>query len=168
MARKLRNLLRRTPNPLLEMGGVNLGAAPRPIQPPHGRPQSPKGMPQFGADRQPGNAAKPKPVSGGRSPKKGVAAGNLRKNGPAIKQTGVKQEMGGKNTGKVRWTDKSDDRWDKQHGIKEGSKADRKLDKARGVPENDARKKKRKKLSPIVKETRAIRKRMKRPAPYAV
>ena len=33
-----------------------------------------------------------------------------------------------------KWTEKSDDAFDKKNGIKDGSKKDRKLDKARGLP----------------------------------
>lgn len=41
------------------------------------------------------------------------------------------------NHQKVKWTDKSDDTWDKVHKIKESSKKDKALDKKRGIPEND-------------------------------
>ena len=35
---------------------------------------------------------------------------------------------------KKKWTEASDAKWDKSHGIKEGSKRDNALDKKRGVP----------------------------------
>lgn len=41
-----------------------------------------------------------------------------------------------------KWTDASDDAWDKKNGIKEGSKKDMALDKKRGVSEDDKKKKK--------------------------
>ncbi len=39
-----------------------------------------------------------------------------------------------------KWTDATDDAWDKTHGIKEGSKRDLLLDKKRGVAEDDVTK----------------------------
>jgi len=44
-----------------------------------------------------------------------------------------------------KWTDASDDAYDKKNKIKEGSKKDIALDKKRGVPEDDKKKKKVKK-----------------------
>lgn len=40
-----------------------------------------------------------------------------------------------------KWTAKSDDAYDKKHGIKEGSKKDNALDRKRGVPVKKAKKK---------------------------
>lgn len=47
----------------------------------------------------------------------------------------------------MKYTDGTDDAYDKKHGIKEGSKKDKALDKKRDVPEDDAPKKKSKKKS---------------------
>lgn len=41
-----------------------------------------------------------------------------------------------------KWTAKSDEKYDKAHGIKEGSKKDNALDKKRGVPVKKAAPKK--------------------------
>lgn len=38
-----------------------------------------------------------------------------------------------------KWTKAADDKYDKAHGIKEGSKKDKALDKKRGVPDKGKR-----------------------------
>ncbi|HEX8932291.1 MAG TPA: hypothetical protein VF810_04000 [Patescibacteria group bacterium] len=157
MAKSLRGLMsKRSMN--AEMGGVNVGIVRKPLQPKHGRPETVT-MPMMGPLGMPMATSKKNSLRGGMK-----QTGNVKNGGTTVKNTkSGKKEMGKVNMGK-KWTRASDDAYDKKHGIKEGSKKDKALDKKKGVPET----KKRKRLSPVAKETRAIKARMAKKAPYAV
>lgn len=161
----MRSLLKRKSmnSPLAEMGGVNIGIVRKPLQPKHGVPQTVK-MPKLGPLAVPMTTSSKNSLQGGMK-----QTGNVKNGGKAVKNgKEAKKEMGKVNMGKVKWTEKSDDAWDKKHGIKEGSKKDKALDKKRGVPEKDMPKKKKRKVSAVAKETRMLRMKMKKPAPYAI